>query len=108
MCVKLQEYMVGFKYRHIVWRYKAAKNKVAVDHLTTQNCGIWGGTIISTGWCCQRPWEWPGQETSRYVSNMGGHSEPPRTGWKPTLGLKGLEPRCRNFFFDRSNVWFEI
>ena len=47
------------------------------------------------------------------MSNMGGHSEPPRTGWKPTLGLKGLEPRCRNFFstgpmfglkFDASNV----
>ncbi|CAL1145553.1 unnamed protein product, partial [Cladocopium goreaui] len=32
------------------------------------------------------------KETSRYVSNMGGHSEPPRTGWKPTLGLKGCVP----------------
>lgn len=32
------------------------------------------------------------KETSRYMSNMGGHSEPPRTGWKPTLGLKGCVP----------------
>ena len=112
MCVKLQEYMVGFKYRHIVWRYKAAKNRLQLI--------IWPHKIAHLGrdyhldwWCCQRPWEWPGQETSRYVSNMGGHSEPPRTGWKPTLGLKGLEPRCRNFFstgpmfglkFDASNV----
>lgn len=40
------------------------------------------------------------QETSRYMTNMGGTSEPPRTGWKPTLGLKGgmaeVDPWCHH------------
>ena len=107
MCVKLQEYMVGFKYRHIVWRYKAAKNRLQLI--------IWPHKIAHLG----RDYhlDWLVLPKALGMAGPGNFPLCEQHGWTQWTTSHRLETHpgfersgapVPKLFFDRSNVWFEI